>query len=148
MLGASFEPNHGVAMKQCNTVDSPSSRSAVGGKSEKKTQRLIDSFRVLLPPTMTVKDETSDGLTSTTEETPTTRQQEETNIEPQLNDGAGRTKLPTRLAPFGLGFPHTRRCPFASPRDSLGSRCMSSEASRFHGLISGGGCITLKTKTR
>ena len=84
MLGASFEPNHVVAMKQCNTVDSPSSRSAVGGKSEKKTQRRIDSFRVLLPPKMTVKDETSDGLTSTTEETPTTRQQEETNIEPQL----------------------------------------------------------------
>ena len=31
---------------------------------------------------MTVKEETIDGLTATTEQTPTTRQQEETNIEP------------------------------------------------------------------
>ena len=91
--GALFEPNHFVAMKQCSPVDSPSTsrnisfagRSADFGKSEKKTQRRIDYFRVFLLPTMTVKEETSDGLTATTEQTPTTRQQEETNIEPQLN---------------------------------------------------------------
>ena len=34
---------------------------------------------------MTVKEETSDGLTATTEQTPTTRHQEETNVEVQLN---------------------------------------------------------------
>ena len=97
---------------------------------------------------MTVKEETSDGLTSTTEQTPTTRQQEETNVEPQLNH-----RQPTeqeeqpRLAYFGLGFPQTRRGPFVSPRDSLKNLSLSSEASRLHGLIAGGGCITLKTKT-
>ena len=49
--GASFEPNHVVAMKQCSLVD----RSAVAEKSEKKTQRRIDSFMFFLPPRMTVK---------------------------------------------------------------------------------------------
>ena len=34
---------------------------------------------------MTAKEETTDGLIATTEQTPTTRQQEETNVEPQLN---------------------------------------------------------------
>ena len=47
-----------------------------------------------------VKEETSDGLSATTEHTPTTRQQEETNIEPQTTDGAGRTKLPTKTDTF------------------------------------------------
>ena len=70
-LGDSFEP----MLWQCSAVDSPSTnrnmsfagRAAVTGKSEKETQRRIDSFMFFLPPTMTVKEETSDGLTSTTE---------------------------------------------------------------------------------
>ena len=101
---------------------------------------------------MTVKEKTSDGLISKTEQTPTTKQLEETNSEPQLNH---RTPMEQeepnyqpRLAHFGLGFPHTRRGHLASPRDSLGSRSLSSEASRLHDLISGCGCITLKMKTR
>ena len=65
--GGSFEPNHVVAMRQCSPVDNPSTsrkisfagRSPVAGKSEKKTQRRIESFRFLLPPPMTVKEETS-----------------------------------------------------------------------------------------
>ena len=81
--GASFERNHVVAMKQCSPVDSPSTgkkisfagRSAVAEKSEKKTQRRIDSFMFFLPPRMTVKEERSDGLTATTEQTPITKQQ-------------------------------------------------------------------------
>ena len=59
--------------------------SAVAGKSEKKTQRRIDSFRFFITPPMTVKEETGDVLTETTEQTSTTRQQKETNIEPQLS---------------------------------------------------------------
>ena len=59
---ASFEPNHVVAMKQCSHVDNPSTsrkisfagRSSVAGKSEKKTQRRLYSFRFFLPPPMTV----------------------------------------------------------------------------------------------
>ena len=53
-----------------------------------------------------------------------------------------------RLADIGLGFPHTNGGPFGSPRDSLGSRSLSSEPSWLPGLIAGGGCITLNTKTR
>ena len=49
---------------------------------------------------------------------------------------------------LSLGFPNTSRCPFASPRDSLESRSLSPKTSMLHGLIAGGGCITLKTKTR
>ena len=92
-VGASFEPNRFVGTKQCIPIDSPSAsrkmsfggRSAVAGKSEKKTQRRIDSFRFFLPPPMTMEEETGGGLTSITEQTPTKRQQEETNIEPQVN---------------------------------------------------------------
>ena len=95
-----------MAMKQCSAVDSPSTsrnisfagRSAVAGKSEKETQRRIDSFVFFLPPPMTVKEETSDGLTATTEEIPTTRQPEETILSP--TDGVGRTKLPTKTGTF------------------------------------------------
>ena len=108
--GASFESNHAVAMKQCSHVDSPSTsrkisfawRSAFAGKSEKNTQRRIDSFRFTLPPPMTVKEDTSDGLTATTEKTPTTRQQDETHVEPQLNH-----RPPTEHQDWhilGLGF--------------------------------------------
>ena len=100
---------------------------------------------------MTVKEETSDILTSTTEQTPTTRQQEETNIEPQLNHTTPMEQeephYQPRLAHFGIGFPHTRRGSFASPGDSFGSRSLSSEPTRLHGLICGGGCIALETKT-
>ena len=75
MLGASFEPNHVVATQQCSPVDNPSTsrkmsfagRFAVAGTSEKKTQPRIDFFRFLLPPAMAVNEETSDGLTATTE---------------------------------------------------------------------------------
>ena len=42
---------------------------------------------------------------------------------------------------LGLGFLHTNRGPFVSPGDSLESRSQSSEASRLHGTIAGGGCI-------
>ena len=53
--GVLFEPNHSVSMKQSSPLDSPSTsrkisfagRSAVAGKSEKKTQQRIDSFRKL-----------------------------------------------------------------------------------------------------
>ena len=87
---ALFELNHFVAMKQCSLVDSPSTsrkisfagRFTVAGKSEKKTQRRIDSFRLFIPAPLTVNEETSDGLTAKTEQTQTTRQQEKTNIEP------------------------------------------------------------------
>ena len=64
--GLLFEPNHYVSMKQSSPLDSPSTsreisfagRSAVAGKSEKKTQRRIDSFRFFIPPPMTAKEET------------------------------------------------------------------------------------------
>ena len=89
--GASFEPNHVVAMKQCSPVDSQqehivSGRSAVAGHSETKTRGRIDSFRFFIPPPITVKEETSDGLTATTEKISTTRQQLETIIEARLTD--------------------------------------------------------------
>ena len=114
--GASFKLNHDhvVAMKQCSPVDRPSTnmkisfagRSAVAGKSENKTQRRIDTFTFFIPSAITVKEETGGWLTATPEQTPTTRKQEETNTDPQLNH-----KLPTehdepnsqpRLAHFGL----------------------------------------------
>ena len=73
--GASFEPIHVAAMMQWSHVDKPltsrkisfAGRFAVAGTSEEKTQRRIDSFRFLLPPAMTVEEETSDGLAATTE---------------------------------------------------------------------------------
>ena len=72
--GVSFEPNNVVATKLCSPVDNPSTswnisfgRFAIAGTSKKKTQRRIDSFRFLLPPAITVKEETSDGLAATTE---------------------------------------------------------------------------------
>ena len=91
--GLLFEPNHYVSMKQSSPLDSPSTsreisfagRSAVAGKSEKKTQRRIDSFRFFIPPPMTAKEETRVGLTRTTEQISTSRQQEETNVEVELN---------------------------------------------------------------
>ena len=49
---------------------------------------------------------------------------------------------------LGLCFLHTSRGHFTSPRDSLESRSLSPEASRLPGSVAGGGCITLKTKTR
>ena len=147
-------------MKQSSPLDSPSTSreisfagsSAVAGKSEKKTQRRIDSFRFFIPPPMTAKEETSDGLTRTTEQISTSRQQEETNVEVELNH-IPQTKhaepnSQPRLTGFGLGLLHTSRGHFTSPRDSLESRSLSSEASMLHGLIAGSGCITLKTKTR
>ena len=92
--GASFEPNHVVAMKQCSPVDSPSTSRkisfsgshVVAGNSEKKTHGRIESFRFFKPPPITVKEETSEGITATTEQTSTTRQQLETIIEPRLTD--------------------------------------------------------------
>ncbi len=56
---------------------------------------------------MTVKEETSDGLTATTEQTSITRQHEETNVEPQLNHRPptehDEPNSQPRLADFGLG---------------------------------------------
>ena len=138
--GAVFELNHFVAIKQCSPVGSTSpARQDVGGKSKTKAQRRIDSFRCFIPLPMTMKEETSDRLTATTEQTPTTRQQEETNVEVQLNH-----KPPTereepnsqpRMTDFGMGFIlHTSRSNFGSPRDSLESRSLSSETSVLHGL--------------
>ena len=122
---------------------------------EKATQRRIDSFRFFLPPPITVKEETSDVLTSPTEEdteNETAGIKKNTRIHSQLNHRPPTEQEESisqpRQAHFGFGFPHTRRDPFASPRDSLESRSLSSEASRLHGLISGGGCITSETKTR
>ena len=67
--GASLESNRVVAMKQCSHVDSPSTsrkisfagRVAVAGKSEKKTQRRIDSFRSTLPQPMLHTDNKTAG---------------------------------------------------------------------------------------
>ena len=132
--GALFERNHVVAMKQCSPVDSPSTgkkisfagRSAVAGKSEKKTQRRIDSSRFFIPPPMTVKEETSDGLTSTTEQTPTTRQQEETKLILSPNLTIDHRRSMTNQTPnqdghiLGLGFLHTSRGPFASQESQFG----------------------------
>ena len=119
-------------MKQCSPVNSPTNsrkRSfagspAVVGKSKKKTQRRIDSFRFFIPPPITVKEETGDGRTETTEQTPTTRQQEETHSEPQLNH-----RPPTeheepnsqpRLADFGLGVSAHQPRSFRFPRRQFG----------------------------
>ena len=84
--GASCKLNHDhvVAVKQCSPVDRPSTnskisfagRSAVAGKSEKKTQRRIDSFTFFIPSAITVKEETGDWFTATPEQIPTTRKQE------------------------------------------------------------------------
>ena len=147
-------------MKQCSPVDSPSTgkkisfagRSAVAGKSEKKTQRRIYSSRFFIPPPMTVKEETSDGLTSTTEQTPTTRLQEETKLilSPTLTTDYRRSM--TNQTPNQdwqiLGFLYTSRGPFASQETVWKVEELSSEASRLHGSIAGGGCITLKTEDK
>ena len=107
----------------------------------------IDSFRFFIPAPMTVKEETGDGLTETTEQTPTKRQQKETNIEPQLNLAADhRRGLKNETSNqdwqiLGLGFLHTNRGHFVSPGDGLESRSQSSEASRLHVTIADGGCI-------
>ena len=97
---------------------------AVAGKSNKKTQRRIDSFRFFIPPPMTVKEETCDGLTSTTEQTPTTRQHEETNIEPQLNhrpptEHEEQNSQP-RLADIGLGVDAHQARSFRFPKRQFG----------------------------
>ena len=42
---------------------------------------------------------------------------------------------------LGLGFLHTNRGHLVSPGDNLESRSQSSEVSRSHGTIAGGGCI-------
>ena len=85
--GASFKPNVVVAIDSSSTSRKISfaGSAAVAGKSEKKTRRRMYSFRFFLPPPMTVKEETSDGLRATPDQAPTMRQREETNIEPQLN---------------------------------------------------------------
>ena len=96
----SFIRTHVVATKQCSAVDSPSTsmkisfagRSAVAGNSEKETQRRIESFMFFLHPPMTVKEETSDGLTPTTEYIPTTRQQEETILSHNLTTDHRRSR--------------------------------------------------------
>ena len=46
-----------------------------------------------------------------------------------------KPKFQQRVAHFGLGFTGARRGPFASSRDSLESRSLSSEGSRLQGLI-------------
>ena len=126
--GYLFDPNHLMAMKECSHVDSPSTNkkisfagsSAVAGKLEQKTQRRIDSFSFFIPPPMTVKEETTDGLTETTEQTPTTRQQKETDIEPQLSrrppTGIEERNPQPRLADFGLGVSAHQPRSFRLPR--------------------------------
>ena len=70
---------------------------------------------------MTVKEETSDGLATTTEQTPTTRQQEEQTLSPNsTTDGAGRTKLPTKTGIFwALVSAHQARS-FPFPKRQFG----------------------------
>ena len=120
---------------------------------EKETQRRIDSFTFFLHPPMTVKEDTSDRLTATTEQIPTTRQQEETILSPNLTTDHRRSRK--NQTPnqdwhiLCLGFRTPGKLgPFASRRDSLESRSLSSESSRFHGSIADSGCITLNTSTR
>ena len=73
-----------------------------------------------------------------------TRQQEETNIEPQLNHRPPteqeKPNSQQRLAHFDLGF-RTSGEVLSLPQAtcSLESRRLSSEGSRLHGLIAGGG---------
>ncbi len=73
---------------------------------------------------MTVKEETTDGLTATTEQTSTTRQQEETNVEPQLNHiPETEHKEPNsqpRLADFGLGVSAHQPMSFRFPKRQFG----------------------------
>ena len=124
-----------MGMEECSHVDSPSTSrkisfavsSAVAGMSEKKTQRRIDSLRFFKPPQappMTVKEETGDGLTETTEETPTTRQQKETNIEPQLSrrppTGLEERNSQPRQADFGIGVSAHQPRSFRFPRRQFG----------------------------
>ena len=73
---------------------------------------------------MTVKKETSDGLTATTEQTPTTRQQEETNVEPQLNhrpqtEHEEPNSQPI-LAHFGLGVSAHQPKSYCFPKRQFG----------------------------
>ena len=118
-----------MAMTQCSAVDSPSTsrkisfagRSAVAGKSEKETQRRIDSFMFFLPPPMTVKEETSDGHTAATNQMSTTRQQEETILSLNLTtDGAGRTKLPTKTGTFWAWVSAHQARSFRFPKRQFG----------------------------
>ena len=97
---------------------------AIAGESKEKTHRRIDSFRFFIPPSMTVKEETSDGLTATTEQTSITRQHEETNVEPQLNH-----RPPTEhdepnsqpwLADFELGVSEHKPMSFRFPKRQFG----------------------------
>ena len=97
---------------------------AVPGKSKKKTHRRIDSFRFFIPPSMTMKEETSDGLTGTTEQTSTTSQQEETNVEPQLDhrpptEHEESTSQPI-LADFRLGVSEHQPRSFRFPKRQFG----------------------------
>ena len=107
---ASLESNHVVAMKQCSHVDSPSTsrkisfagRLAVAGKSEKKTQRRINSSRFTLPPPMSVNEETS---YMDSQQQPSRHRQQDSRkkqmLSPNLTtDGAGRTKVPTKTGRF------------------------------------------------
>ena len=123
-------------MKKCSPVDSPSTgkkisfagRSAVAGKSEKKTQRRIDSSRFFIPPPMTVKEETSDGLTSTTEQTPKMRQQEETKLILSPNLTIDHRRSMTNQTPnqdghrLGVSAHQPRSFRFTRESDSLESR--------------------------
>ena len=103
-------------------------RLAVAGKSERKlSDELIPSGSRYLHQCYT----------------PKTRQQEETNVEPQLNHRPPteqeEPKSQPRLADFGLGFPHTKR--------QFGKSKIVFSSFRLNGLIAGGGCIMLNTKT-
>ena len=89
-----------------------------------KEKRRIDSFRFSIHPPMIVKEVTGDRLTETTEQTPTTIQQKETNIEPQLSRRPptgleGRNSQP-RLADFGPGFSAHQLRSFRFPRRQFG----------------------------
>ena len=97
------------------------------------------------PPSMTVKEETTDGLTATTEQTPTTTQQKERNIELQHNhipqtEHEEPNSLP-RLADFGLGV--------SLPQETVWTveACLQTLPCCMV-WRPGGGFITLKTKTR
>ena len=73
---------------------------------------------------MTVKEDTGDGLTATTGQTPTTRQQEETHVEPQLNhipqtEHEEPNSQPI-LAYFGLGGSAHQPKSFCFPNRQFG----------------------------
>ena len=145
-----------MATKECSHVDSPSTSkkvsfagsSAVAGKSEMKTQRLIDSFRFFILAPMTVEAETA--LIDSHKQLSRHRHRQRDNRRKEIvspNLAADHRRGMNNETPnqdwqiLGLGFLHTNRGPFVSPGDSLESRSKSSEASRLHGVIAGGGCI-------